>query len=324
MKTSIRTLRNCGIVTVLAAAVFTVQQHRVAHWQAEVQRLQVELEAPAEARGKPEGAPEAEPGPPELAHLRATLATQQAELLRLRGLASRAVRAESEAAQLQGELQRQTNPPPDSARGMAAPMGELMQGALEQMAQRELKRLHERLNLSAEQAGAIQEVLTRRARGVAEATKGVLSGRVDQERLAALRQGKGDTESQILDVLTPEQQTAYRAFKEEESLRQVHAAATSELVQMRHTLGLTDAQQERVFATLYDEALRQREAEAGAEASHPANPAEAMRRMLERKLQALEGALTPAQWADYREQQNLQLTFLERMVRQTESAAGQP
>jgi hypothetical protein len=152
--------------------------------------------------------------------------------------------------------------------------------------------------------------------------KGVYSGKADRQKLAAFREGSGDPESQIRAVLSPEQQTAYAAFKEEEKVNRASSAANGEVLQMQHTLDLTDDQQGKVFAVLYDQALQQRKAEA--DGPEPANPAEVMQIVMDRKLQALAGVLTPTHLAGYRQQEELQLKFLKGIVSRMEPSTAQP
>ena len=258
----------------------------------------------------------------ELTRLREEQAANQAELLKLRAQVAKTLRAEAEAAHMRTELERRAAEGSKMTNAITAPMAELMQGAMEQVSRRQLDRMQERLGLSPAQVQAIQEILTRRAQGMAEATKGVLLGKIDREKLAALRQGNGDSESQIRALLSPEQQTAYAALKEEEKVNQASSAANGEFLQMQHTLDLQEDQQDKVFAVLYEQALLQSKAET--DGPEPANPAEAMQGVMDRKVQALERVLTPTQLASYRRQQELQLKFMKQIVSQMEPAVTQP
>jgi hypothetical protein len=176
--------------------------------------------------------------------------------------------------------------------------------------------MQERLDLSPDQTQSIQEILVRKARGRAEAAKGVLDGRLDREKLAAFRQGNLDSESQISALLSPEQQIAHAAFQEEEMLNQARSVANGELVQMQRTLDLQEGQLDTVFAALYEQALQRN---AAANDSVTTDPIEPEQRAINGKLQALQGVLTPTQLASYREQQELQLNFYRRIADQMES-----
>ena len=322
MKTHRLTLSIVGIGVVVATAFIVAQQRRLAQAQAELERLRAEAAPLPALQAELSRWRQVEVDQAELKRLREQKNADQLELLRLRAKATNTRQAEAEAAQLRTELERQTADGSGLTNGIAGPMGELMQAGLEQITQRRLNRMQERLNLSPAQAQAIRDILTRQTRGMAEATKGVIAGKIDQQKLAALRQGKGDPESQIQALLSPEQQTAYATLREEEKLNTARSAANMELLQMQTTLDLTAEQQDKVFAVLYDQAVQQQNTEASD--PQPANPAEAMQGVMHRKLQSLEGVLTPTQLAGYRQQQELQLTFLKRIVSQTEPRLPSP
>jgi hypothetical protein len=307
---------------VVATAFIVAQQRRLAQAQAELERLRAEVAPLPALQAELSRWRQVEVDQAELKRLREQNNAEQLELLRLRAKATNTRQAEAEAAQLRTELERQTADGSGLTNGIAGPMGELMQAGLEQMTQRRLDRMQERLNLSPAQAQAIRDILTHQTRGIAEATKGVIAGKIDQQKLAALRQGKGDPESQIQALLSPEQQTAYATLREEEKLNTARSAANMEPLQMQTTLDLTAEQQDKVFAVLYDQAVQQQKTEASD--PQPANPAEAMQGVMNRKLQSLEGVLTPTQLAGYRQQQELQLTFLKRIVSQTEPQLPSP
>jgi hypothetical protein len=322
MKTNPLTLSVLGIVAILATTFIVLQQRRLAQSRAEIDRLRRDTAPLAEIGAELARLRHVEVDLAELARLREKQASNLAELLRLRAQAAQTLRAEAEAANLRTELEHQTAEGSQTTGGITAPTAELMQGAMEQRASRQVTRLQERLTLSPAQTQAIQEILTRRAQGIAEATKGVITGKLDRQKLAAFRQGNGDSEAQILAWLSPEQQTAYAAFKEEERLKQASSTANSELVQMQHTLDLWEHQQDKVFAILYEQALQR--SEAGADDPEPANPAEAEQTAMDRKLQALESVLTPTQLTSYRQQQELHLRYMRQIVSQMETATAEP
>lgn len=311
MKTHRFALCAIGSAVVIASGILIWQHRQLVRARAKIEGLRMETSSLPALREELARLRPVQVDQAELARLREQATAAQRELPGLRAKASETLRSKAEAARMRIELEQR-----------AAPMAELMQGGLEQMSRRQVTRMQERLNLSPDQTQAIQEILTRKAQGMAEAAKGVLVGKLDREKLAAFRQGNRDSESQIVALLSPEQQTAYAAFKEEERLTSAQSAASSELLQMQRTLALTEDQQDRVFGVLYDQALQQ--SRAVADDPEPANPAEAERRFLDRRLQALESVLTPTQLASYREHQELQLTFLARIASQMEPRDPQP
>ncbi|HOW65998.1 MAG TPA: hypothetical protein P5186_17670 [Candidatus Paceibacterota bacterium] len=322
MKTPRLALCAMGSAAVIASGILIWEHHQLVRARAEIEQLRSETSALPVLREEIVRLQPVQVDQAELTRLREQMTAARRELPRLRAKAAEALRAEAETAQLRTELEQQAARGSETSQRMAAPMAELMQGGLEQMSRRQVARMEERLSLSPYQTQAIQEILTRKAQVMVEAAKGVLVGKLDQEKFASFRQGNRDSESQILALLSPEQLIAYAAFKEEERLTSAHLAANGELLQMQRTLALTEDQQERVFGVLYDQAYQQ--SQAVADDPEPANPAEAERRFIDRRLQALESVLTPTQLASYREHQELQLRFLERIASQMEPRNPQP
>ncbi len=258
----------------------------------------------------------------ELARLRESQSSAQLELARLRGQKANAIRTEAENTRLRTELERQNTQEQEAAKAFAGPMAEVTRSTLEKTYQRRLVRMQERLKLSPEQAAAIQKIFSRQAQGIAEATKGIWSGKPDREKIAAIRQERGNPDAQIAAVLSPEQQTAYVAFKDEERADNARHAANGELLRMENDLGVTPDQRDKVYAVLYDQSLFQsKEEPAGSPAR---NPAEAMQSALERKLAALDGVLTPSQLESYRQQEQRQLDLMKKIVAQIEPTPNQP
>lgn len=319
MKDYPMTLAVLGIAAITATAVSIWQNRRLDHAQHEIQQLRSEAAQLPELRHELAKVRQAEVDQAELKRLREREQAVARELPKLRGDAAQTRQLAAETTRLQGALKQAGS---EAADRFAAPMADVMHGALAQSGEQRLKRMQERLNLSQDQAQAIQEILSRRARGVSEAVRGVLSGNIDREKLSEIRGGHGDPEAEIRGLLTPEQQAGYGAFVEEEKAAQAQLSANTELLQMQHSLGLTEEQVEPVFKVLYQQSLHQ---EQGAvEGAVPPNPAEMLRKMNERKLQALENVLTPEQIASLRQQQDLQLGFVEQMLKNRDQAAARP
>lgn len=308
-----------GIAAITATAVSIWQHRQLDHAQHEIQQLRSEAAQLPELRQEVAKVRQAEVDQAELKRLREREQAVARELPKLRGDAAQTRRLEAETSRLQGALQQAGS---EAADRFAAPMADVMRGALAQSGDQRLTRMQERLNLSQDQSQAIQEILSRRARGVSEAVRGVLSGKIDKEKLSEIRGGHGDPEAEIRALLTPEQQAGYGAFIEEEKAAQAQLSANTELLQMQHSLGLSEEQVEPVFQVLYEQSLHQ---EQGAvEGSEPPNPAELLRKMNERKRQSLESVLTAEQIASLRQQQDLQLSFVERMLKSRDQAAARP
>lgn len=312
MKTNRLTLSAVGTAILIAAALFINQERELARCQNQLQHLQAQNSALPGLREELARLRQVEVDHAELASLREEAAAARAELPRLRARAAETQRAEADVARMQSELARQARQGSEATQSITVPMAEMMQAGLERTTRRRLSRMQEQLNLSPAQAQAIEGILLRRAQGIGEAAKGVFSGKMDAEKIAAIRQEQGDTESQVLALLSPEQQTAYAAFQEQERTNSARLSANSELVRMEHALALTEDQQDKVFGVLYEQALLNSKAESTS--PQPASPAEAEQSALDRKLKALESILTPAQMQSYREEQQAQVNYMKSIV----------
>ncbi|MHB1307888.1 MAG: hypothetical protein ACYC23_12490 [Limisphaerales bacterium] len=193
MKTHQLSLGVMGIVAVIAASVLVSQQRSLVRSRVEIERLRSEASALPALREEIARLRPVQVDQAELARLREQATTARRELPRLRAKAAEALRAEADAARMRTELEQQAARGSEANQRMAAPVAELMQGRLEQMSRRQVTRMQERLNLSPDQTQAIQEILTRKAQGMAEAAKGVLVGRLDREKLASFRGGNRDS-----------------------------------------------------------------------------------------------------------------------------------
>lgn len=310
-----------GILVAVGAIYW--QQHRLAQAGDELQRLRTEAGQLPALRQEVARLKGLEIDQAQLEHLRQSQKTAMLELAQLRGQVTQARRLAADNTRLQGDTDQQTARANAATNGIVGPMAEMMKHGLEQQSRRRLTRMQERLNLTSAQAQAIQDVLQRKAQVVAEATQGVLSGKLDREKIASYRQGEGDSESQIRALLSPEQQTAYAAFQEEEKVNNANSSANSEMLQMQHTLDLTEAQQKQVVTVLYQQILQRYQDETSG-AQPAANPLEAEQVAIDRKLEALADILSPTQLSNYRQQQELQLKFLKRIVSQAEPTVAHP
>jgi hypothetical protein len=315
MKTYRLSILVIAAVLLAISAFFISQQRKVAHYQRENEQLRLEADTIPNLQDELARLRRTEADHAELSRLRESQAAAQLELARIRAQAARATRAESDAASARAELERATAEA-DAPKGIAGPMADLVQGNMQQMFERRLAEMQDRLNLSPSQSQTIQDIFSRQAQALSEGMKGVYTGKMDEQRIAELRRS-GDPEAEILSVLSPDQQVAYTALKEDRKINLASKSANGELLQMQHTIGIADDQMDKVFAILYDESLQRLSSNTADE--NAANPAEAMQLSIDRKLRALEGALTPAQLEKYRQQQELQLGFLRKVMKQLDA-----
>jgi RNA polymerase sigma factor (sigma-70 family) len=295
-----------SVLVIAGIAVPAWQQTRLQAARSEAAALQTQVAEVSTLREEVGRLRAVEADRAELERLRQYQAEVQPELVRLRGMAGAARRANAEVAELRAQQTRAASA--GASNGLASgPMGELMRLGMEQDAVHKLGRMTAAIHLTPEQAGAVQEILKRQARVSSASMEQVMSGKFSQEELTKLAKDAGNPEQQISALLTPEQRTAYKAFQEEEKARTAQTAAHMELVQLNTSLSLTPEQQDQVFGALYQTTLNQY-----AQTNTPkfTSSAEQMQWAFEQKAKALEPLLSTTQLASYRQQQELQLKFL--------------
>lgn len=254
----------------------------------------------------------------ELERLRQWQAQTQPELLRLRGMAGVARRANVEAEEMRARLARQaseagTNP-------VSGAMAGVMKQALEQMVEGRLSRMTASLHLTPQQVQAARDILLRQAEVTSAGVQQVFSGKYDKAELTRLAKDGGNPEAQIKALLTPEQIAAYPSCQQEEAAHDARLAANTELLQMQSTLGLTSEQEDWAFAALYD--LNFNQLTGNAKPPATTNMADAMQWTFDQKTKALESVLTPNQFESYRQQQALQAQFTKDILNKMDGANG--
>jgi hypothetical protein len=269
----------------------------------------------------------------ELERLRQWKAQTHPELLRLRGMAGVARRANMEAEALRAQLARQMSGV--GAAQISGPMGDLMKQAvkqaMEQQVEGQLSRMTASLHLTPEQAQAARDILMRQAQAMSAGVDQAFSGKLNLDELASLGKDAGNPEEQIKALLTSGQQAAYPGYKQEEAAHNARMAANTELLQMESTLGLTSEQEDRAFAALYDVNFNQLTG-SPTPTSAPAstNLADMMQGVVQgvmqgafdQKTKALESVLTPTQMENYRQQQARQLKAANDILGKTDGANG--
>jgi len=265
----------------------------------------------------------------EVEQLRQWKAQTQRELLRLRGMAGVARRANLEAETLRAQLTGQTK---GAGAGLASgPMNDLTKMMMEQRVEGQLSRMTATLHLTPEQVQSARDILLRQAQVMSAGIQQGMSGQFDMDKITSLAKDAGDPDAQIQALLTPEQKADYKSYKQEDAAYNARQAANVDLFTIQSTLDLTSEQADRAFAALYDLDLNQ--LTGGAKpASKPAstNLADVMQWsavdlqqwMLDQKAKALEPVLTSAQMENYRQQQALQLQAAKDMWSKTGIGSG--
>ena len=243
-----------------------------------------------------------QPDQAELDRLRQWRTQTEPELLRLRGMAGVARRANADAEQLRAQKARQETEAANNP--MSAAMGDAMKHAMEQRTESQLARMSATLHLTGEQTEAARAILMRQGQAMSASMQQAFSGKFDKDELARLAREAGNPDEQIKALLTPDQRSLFPSYQQEEAAYNARQAASAELLQLS-ALGLTPEQEDRAFAALYDVSLNQL---TGSARAKPASTDQSaiLQWSLDQKAQALEPVLTPAQFASYRQQQAIQ------------------
>jgi RNA polymerase sigma factor (sigma-70 family) len=311
-----------GLVILAGLAVPAWQQTRLGRLRAENAQLRAQVEQSqaqgelAASGGHAQAAGGAGGDPAELQRLREWKAQVQPELLRLRGMAGVARRANMEAEELRGQLAKRAK---EAAAGQGSgPMDELRQKTIkqvmEQRTEAQLARMRATLHLTPEQVEAARAILTRQADLMSAGMQLGMSGHFDMDKVTSLAKDAGDPDEQIKALLTPEQKANYPAYKQEEAAVTARQAASGDLMGLQN-LNLTPEQEDRAFAALYDFDLNLMNGQAKPDVqAGSTNPADMLRMTAdllqwssEQKAKALESVLTPAQMDSYRQQQAQQM-----------------
>jgi RNA polymerase sigma factor (sigma-70 family) len=316
-----------GVIGALVVAGIVVpawQQTRLQRMSAENQQLraqEAELRAQevelAAVRLEAERLRNVELDQDELVRLRQWQAQTQPELLRLRGMAGVARRANLEAEQLRAQLAHQsagagTNP-------VSGAMADAVKHALEQQVEGRLSRLTASLHLTPEQVQTAREILLRQSQLMSSGMAQAFSGKFDKEELARLGKEAGNPDEQIKALLTSDQIAGYQNYQREESTYNARLAANTELLQLQSTLGLSSDQEDRVFAALYEVSFNQF---TGAATPVVTNSGDALRWASDQKIRALEPVLTATQMEKYRQQQALQVQLANDLLRKMQDPTG--
>jgi hypothetical protein len=262
---------------------------------------------------------------PELERLRATEAEMKLEMARLRKELAGLKRSEAVASDPgAGTASADATGAGTKKPGLPPAMSGLMKSAIEQQTVGKLDRLKSRLNLTAEQEEGVRAVLTRQAERATAAAERMFAGDLSREELGAMDRQAGNPEEEIKALLTPEQLTAYEAYKQEENVSNARLAANAELLQMQGALGLSQEQQDRAFNALYDFTLDTLNGKIEDGIPKDGDPAAALTQHFDRKVRALEGVLTPEQMESYRKLQESQVKMIQDMLPKSATAPAKP
>jgi RNA polymerase sigma factor (sigma-70 family) len=256
--------------------------------------------------------------PAELEQLRQWKTQTQPELLRLRGMAGVARRANAEAEQLRAQLAKQgsqggTNP-------ITAAMMDIQKQGRARQVEADLSGLTARLHLTPEQSQAVHDILLRHAQvDYAAMDQQYTTGKVDKEELARLKTEAGDQNSQIQALLSPDQKAVYASYKQEKIAQYARWSASAATADLQGNLNLTSEQADRAFAALYPVTVAEftRRDKSGGQV-----PEADRVRWKDEQAKALESILTPAQLQSYRQLNAAQTNSAGGLSGQTEGDNG--
>ena len=208
-------------------------------------------------------------------------------------------------------------------------MADAMKQSLQQQVESRLSRMTASLHLTAEQAQAAREILMRQAGAMSVGMQQAISGKFDKEELARARKTAGNPDTEIKALLTPDQQTAYSSYQQEEAAHNAGLTANTEVLQLQSTLGLTSEQLDRAYAALYEVSFNQLTGSAKPPSPNQQAPgdavaeqAQAMQWVMDQKTKALESVLTATQMENYRKQQALQAKLVQDIMSKMQGAGG--
>jgi hypothetical protein len=285
-----------GAALVFAAGVSTLlwQEMRVRHATAESQQLRAQVADLQASQAKGPRPTIAEADLTELERLRTEQAAMQGEIARLRGRLGATLRSNATMTALSAAGKNENEASP-----ISAAMTNIMRSTLEMQFLGKLPRLKAKLNLTPEQEQAVREILQKQMDQAAEAAQKMLSGKSSLNDIMKRQVGQPNMDEQIQALLTPEQSAAYKEYKQEETANQARSIATSEVLQMHSTLGLTQEQQDQAYTALYQLSMDQQSFKDTPPTGGDKNATAQW--IIDRKVKALENILTPEQLQNYRQ-----------------------
>lgn len=257
----------------------------------------------------------------ELDRFQASEVELKQEVARLRGRLASVLREEARADTARIAAQAAKAAESGSGKGILGGMNEMMQGMLEQQFEGRLTRMKSNLNLTPEQEQAAREILKRQATQATKAAQKLLAGGMTSEETADLQRDTGNPEAEIKALLTPEQLDSYQNYQRAEVMANARLAANGEVLQLQSLFGLSEEQQDQAFAALYDHTYglldgQLASATGAASSVTPLDPVAQLDQMIDQKVKALEGVLTPDQLARYRQLQQQQMSFVKKLMPQ--------
>jgi Spy/CpxP family protein refolding chaperone len=181
----------------------------------------------------------------------------------------------------------------------AAEMRKIVEAGMKQHLNHRLNVLKFRLKLTDEQEQQLRATIDRQAAKDVEMASKLFEGKLSEDEKSNVGGMKDDFETEIKQILTPEQLAEYEAYKTEERKNHAQMVANSELSQMQTMLRLTDDQQEKVFNVLYSNAEQTFNPD---NMTNPGDWQKAWQQREDAKADAFKTILTPEQFDAYQRQ----------------------
>lgn len=174
--------------------------------------------------------------------------------------------------------------------------------------------LKQRLKLTPEQEEALKKAAVEEVAALEGTLQRFAARQAGLEDLARLaRVERGDAPAPVEALFSPEQQSDYAAWREEERGRLIEAKAHAELAGMQKVEGLTPEQRSQAMGAL--RGLIQQEAAIDFMAmADPAAARARMREALTKRADLLGGILTEPQMTAYRQQVEAQRRFISQLL----------
>ncbi len=305
-----------SILLVAAVVMVALDQTKLAQLKAENQQLRAKTETAAAMTKEMGRLRKVEVDQKELNRLRDSEKALLSETAKLRARVSSTKETVAESAQLRADLSKMKEAAAagDGTNQFSGAMGDMVKGIVEQQMMGQVARMKAKLNLTPDQEKAVREILMKQAERGTQAAQKMFSGKMTQDEMSQLAKGAADPEKQIKDLLSPEQLSAYQDYKKDELTSNARLAANAEMLQMQNLVGLTQEQQDKVFPVLYDALMKQMDPELNKKMVQDGNFAARLDDMLQAKLKAMDGILTPEQIESYRKFQETQMKMIQKFM----------
>jgi RNA polymerase sigma factor (sigma-70 family) len=238
------------------------------------------------------------------------------ELLKLRGQAGQAQTTAQELAKLKSAAQSGEGMPSYLTNAVAVGMAMAEKGEKKNSLAK-LARMKEQLHLTDNQEQAISDIMLKHIADHSQHSQEALDAMMHHKTLMpepATAGDSGNEEAEIKSLLTPDQLAAYPGFNQSEVATAADNSAKAQLAMMTADSDLSQEQQDKARAALYqlnlNEASTAPNKQAIAQARASGNYSDviklqidAQKQSLEEKLKALDGILTPEQLATYKQKQ---------------------